>query len=46
MHIENELLMHCMQSVGKTMETNIIFLDCLLSLELDHQHDVIMHMHA
>ena len=47
MHIDNELLMHCMQSVGTTMKTNITlnFLDCF-ALFGAHQHDVIMQIHA
>ena len=45
MHIENELLMHCMQSVGTTMKTNIKYLDCF-ALFGAHQHDIIMQIHA
>ena len=32
MHIENELLMHCMHSVETTMKTNIKFLDCFSTI--------------
>ena len=42
LHIENELLMHCMQSVGTTMMTNIRVVECF-ALFGAHQHDVIMH---
>ena len=45
MHIENELLMHCTQSVRTTMKTNITFLDCF-ALFGAHQHDVIMQIYA
>ena len=44
-HRENELLMHCMQSVGTTMMTNIRVVDCF-ALFGAHQHDVIMQIHA
>ena len=45
LHIENELLMHCMQSVGTTMMINIRVVDCF-ALFGAHQHEVIMQIHA
>ena len=37
LHIENELLMHSMKSVGKTMKNNIRVVDCF-ALFRAHQH--------
>ena len=45
MHIENDLLMHCMQSVGTTIMSNIRVCDCFALIGA-HQHDVIMVIHA
>ena len=45
LHIENDLLMHCMQSVGTTMMTNIRVVDCF-TLFGAHHHDGIMQIHA
>ena len=38
LHMENELLMHSVKSVGKTMKTNIRVVHCF-TLFGAHQHD-------